>query len=234
MELEKTAPAVLSGAYERRRGYLSTTIVSMNYLAVTATLAIWGFSVRWETGLGQSPDDWQRVAIQVAWAGALSSILIGLWRFYAHYLDHAIIRLYPALYLCERVLLPIEVCTLIPPSGVQPISKTDIDAGVNYQDVHDKDFGGRGHPFIDCVGGITVVLFGFATAWLGTSSGLITFAWFGMPHLLGWLLVGNGIGLVFISVGYVRWRNCKHKWPVPKAPQSGEDPVPDMAHARRG
>jgi hypothetical protein len=79
MSLEESARAVLSGEYERRRGYLSNTITTWNRLAVTATFAIWGFFVRWEAVAKEHPD-WRLFATQVAWAGALSSIFIGLWR----------------------------------------------------------------------------------------------------------------------------------------------------------
>jgi len=222
IDIEKSAPIVLSGAFERRRGYLSNTVVSMSQLTVTATLAIWGFSVRWEAAFQQSPD-WKRVAIQVAWAGALSSIIIGLWRFYAHYLDHAIIGLYPALYLCERALLPTEVCTLKQPANVTQITKKNIIDGLDYTEVKDKDFGGRGHPFIDGISIFAIILFGFASVKLGLSSGLITFTGTSGVHTLGWLLGANFFGLCFIIGGYLWWRWRKHLWPVPKKETKSND-----------
>ena len=124
MSIEDAAKVVLSGEYSRRRGYLSRGHTTWDGFALTGTVAIWGLLVQWDTLTGERPDP-ALFSTQIAWASALSSLLLGGWRFYARNIDDAIINLYPAIYLCERALLPAEACTLTPPSGVTSISKED-------------------------------------------------------------------------------------------------------------
>lgn len=218
----EVARVVLSGASERRRGYLTTTITTWNQLAISGTIALWGFMLKWETVLGQGQSqDWELFAIQAAWAGALSSLLIGFWRYYAHFLDYGIVRLYPTLYICERALLPAQVCTLDPPNPdprkpLDVITRSDIAGAIDYREVHVKDFRGRGHGVIDAIGGACVVLFGVASVWLGVRSGRVTLLGTGTLHIIGWLLLfGNGMGLVLLVRGSLKFRNRPILWPVP-------------------
>lgn len=46
MGLEDSAKAILSGEYSRRRYHLDRVIVTSDGLALTGTLAIWGFLVK--------------------------------------------------------------------------------------------------------------------------------------------------------------------------------------------
>ena len=70
--------------------------------------------------------DWALFATETAWAGALSSIVIGVWRIYERQLHAAVIRLYPVIYLCERLALPAEVCMIHPPDKAKELSKSQI------------------------------------------------------------------------------------------------------------
>jgi hypothetical protein len=119
--------------------------------------------VRWET----INDHKILFVIQVAWTGALSSVLLGLWRLWAHHIDTAIVRLYPAIYLSERFLPPGEVCTIRPPNGTVPLSHDEINRGVEYQRVQNKDFGGRGHRMFDGIAASVIIAFALsACCWL--------------------------------------------------------------------
>jgi hypothetical protein len=210
----KAAQIILSGSYERRRGYLFAAITVMNQLAVTATLGIWVAILRLEHSTPV------QLAMEVGWAGSLTSILIGCWRYYAHFLDHAIVRQYPAMYLSERAILPPEVCTLRPPEGVSPITEKDIELGVAFEDVYEKAFGSRGHVALDFIAGGIVNLCAVASVLLGRASHTVTVAIGAKPHVIGYLLIGNLLGLVLVVAGHFRWRNAKHKWPVPTKPAS--------------
>lgn len=211
MDTVKSAQIILSGAYERRRGYLFAALTVMNQLVVTVTLGIWAAILR----LDHSTD--QQIATQVGWAGALASLLIGLWRYYAHFLDHGIVRLYPALYLSERAILPPQVCLLNPPQNVPPLTLEDIERGIRFQDVREKDFGSRGHIAVDTISAALIVLFGTASAMLGDAAQTVTITFGGTPHVIGYLLLCNLIGLVLVVVSHFRWQNAKHQWPVPNS-----------------
>jgi hypothetical protein len=214
MNLDEVAKAVLSGSYERRRGYITNQLTTWNQLAVMGTIAIWAFFVRWEALLGQPPDN-RLFATQVAWAGALSSLLIGLWRYSSRVLDNDIVRTYPAIYLSERLLLPQEICTISPPKGVQPLSFTAITNGIEYRKVQNKDFGGRGHAGVDWIGVVLIVVFTVVSMLVAPSVGAIALSC-DLREPVVFLLVANLVGLAFIAWGYLSWKGKSHDWPVPK------------------
>jgi hypothetical protein len=215
MSIDETARALMSGEHSRRRGYLTNVITSFNGLAIMGTLSIWAFFVKWELLLGDNPSP-EMFSTEVAWASSISSILIGLWRLYVRFLDGAIIQLYPAIYICERALIPEEICTMKSPNKIKSISRVKNYENLDWVTVCYKDFGGRGHHLIDSIAFFFVVLFGMISIIVAYKQKVITIDWFGSPHLIGWLLIGNLIGLLLILVSWLQWRKRQVKWPIPK------------------
>jgi len=220
--LEEVAKAVLSGAYERRRGYLTSQLTTWNQVAATSTIALWAFFVHWEALLGQHPDG-RLFATQVAWAGALSSLVIGLWRYWSRRVDNDLVRLYPAIYLSERLLLPPEVCTISPPTKTAPLTSTMIAGGIEYRPFPNKDFGGRGHGCLDWTGTVLIFLFAVSSVLVAASLGVITLPCVDPREPATFLLLGNLAGLALVAWGYFSWKEKTHDWPVPK--QNIEAPV---------
>ena len=215
MSIEDAAKVVLSGEHSRRRGYLSSIHTTWDGFALTGTLAIWAFLVQWDALRGQEPDH-ALFATQIAWASALSSLLLGFWRLYARHLDDSIISLYPVMYLCERALLPGEICTLKPPSGAELLSKADLGRGLAWVRVRNRDFGGRGHSVLDWIAGLLIVAFGAISVLTASWLRVITIAWLGLPHLVGWFLIGNAIGFTLVIGGWAWWRSRERDWPIPQ------------------
>lgn len=216
--IEDSAKVVLSGEYSRRRGYLTSVIAGLNGLAFVATLSIWSFFVHWDALIGEASSQ-KMFATQIAWAGSLSSLLIGLWQFYVRSLDSSIIQLYPAIYICERSLIPKEACSIKIrklSKKVKTLSKKNISDGVEWVTVHNKDFGGRGHRFLDWLAITFILAFGCISIGVAYHYKVITIVWLGTPDWIGLLLLGNFIGLIFIISGWLRWRNGRLKWPIPK------------------
>lgn len=169
------------------------------------------------------PPDLELFATQIAWASALSSILIGIWRVYAHYLYHAIVELYPAIYLHERALVPRELCTLKPPQDVTALDLGTAQGAIKYIKVRDKDFGSGGHGMFDLIAGIVIVAFGMISIGVGLFTKVITLLWPGRPHSIGYLLGANILGLASVIASYFIWRNCEHSWPIPDDGRSTSD-----------
>ncbi|MHC4243287.1 MAG: hypothetical protein ACYSU4_12850 [Planctomycetota bacterium] len=207
---------LLSGEYSRRRGYLTSVIAGLNGLVFVGTLSIWSLLLHWDTPLIEIGCK-KMFAIQIALAGSLSSILIGLWRFYVRFLDKSIIKLYPVIYMCERSLIPEETCTTItPPNDVKPLSKKNIDDGsIEWEPVKNEKFERRGHCFLDIFAIILILCFGFLSIGVAWYFKLITIFILGIPHSIGLLLIGNVIGIVFVLLGQKNWRKQEIKWPIP-------------------
>lgn len=218
MSIENTAKIMLSGEYSRRRGYLTSVIAGLNGIAFIATLSIWSFFVHWDTLIGDTSNQ-KMFATQIALAGSLSSVLIGLWRFYVRSLDSSIIQLYPAIYICERSLIPKEACTIKIrklSKKVKQLSKENISDGLEWITVYNKDFGRRDHCFLDCLAITFILGFGCISVGIAYHYKVITIVWLGTPDWIGLLLFGNFIGLIFIIFGWLRWRDGKVEWPIPK------------------
>lgn len=216
MSIEDSAKVILAGEQSRRRGYLTSVISNMDALAVTGTLAIWAFLVKWDILLAER-SSLVLFPTQIAWASALSSVLIGVWRFYVRFLDSSIIRLYPAIYMYELSLLPQEICTRKPPTKVQPLSKDNITYDkLDWVTVYNKNFGGRGHHIIDWIAVFFILIFGVISVGVAYTKEVITIGRFGSLHLIAFLLLGNIIGLSLIIIGWLRWKNREVKWPIPK------------------
>ena len=215
MNMKETSEIILSGEHSRRRGYLSNILVSLNALAVMSSLSIWGFLVRWDFLYGKM-ENHELFAIQVAWASGLSSIFLGLWRLYARSLDASIIRLYPAIYLCELEIIPAEISSIEPPRKVPVLTKDLISQGLDWEKVQNKDFRGRSHTEIDWIVVIFIFAFSVISVSVGYNLGVIGFALEGPPHLVGCLLICNAVGLSLVLVGWLRWRRKTVKWPIPR------------------
>ena len=179
------------------------------------SISIWGFFIRWDF-LCEKTQNYELFAIQVAWASALSSILLGLWRFYVRYLDTQIIKLYPAMYLCGLEIIPDEIPIIKHPENVSPLTKDKISKGIDWKDICNKDFSGRGHHFIDWMVVFFIVCFCVISLGVAYKFQIIRIALWGTPHLVGWLLVGNFVGLLLVFIGWLQWRGKKIKWPIPK------------------
>lgn len=116
---KNAAEVFLSGEHSRRRGYLINAINKWNGFAVMGTIAIWALLVKWDVLNGQNTD-YELFAIQIGWAGAVSSIFLGIWRLYVRYVDGSITRLYPAIYWCELTLnIPKELSSIRPPKCIE-------------------------------------------------------------------------------------------------------------------
>ena len=204
--LEESATVVVSGSYERRRGYLTAAMYTVNQVAVTTTVAIWAYLIRWDLILKQVQPDWALFATEAAWAGALSSIVVGVWRLYERQLDQEVVRLYPGIYLCERLVLPAEVCVVNPPKGVAALSKAAILDGFDFRDIPNTEHGGRGHNFEDLIGAISIVVFSIMSLGAGWKANVIALPRVGWPHQIGLMLIGNLVGLALIVTAYMRWR----------------------------
>jgi hypothetical protein len=216
MDMKETSKIILSGEYSRRRGYLTNVITTINILAITGTISIWAFFLKWDMLLENTQSSHKVFAIQLAWAGGLSSILLGLWRIYARFLDSAIIKLYPAMYLCEREIIPKEISIFKPPGKEPFLANNFVLQNVIWKDVRNKDFGSRGHQFVDWIAVILIVLFSVISLFSAYNFGIISFALRGRLHLVGWLLIGNVVGLLLVAIGWLQWRNKEVKWPIPK------------------
>jgi hypothetical protein len=46
--------------------------------------------------------------------------------------------------------------------------------------------------------------------------GIIGLALGGRPHLIGWLLIRNAIGLLLVGIGWCRWKKKAVNWPIRK------------------
>lgn len=213
MSIDDAAKAFLSGEYSRRRGYLSGFIYTWNGFALSGTIAIWGLLLNWGALVGQSAD-FELFATQVAWASALSSILLGFWRLYAHYLDDNIMKLYAVMYVCERTLLPPRLGTLSPPKALPALEREHLNAPLLWQEVHNSDFGGRAHGVLDWIAGGFVALFGAISLATALHLRVIRIT-LGAPHLIGWLLLGNIFGACLIWFAWRWWSRQKKAWPIP-------------------
>ncbi len=222
MPIEDTAKVVLSGEHSRRRGYLSSIHTTWDGLALTGTLAIWAFLVQWDT-LGGAQPDHELFATQIAWASALSSLLLGFWRLYARNIDDSIVSLYPVMYLCERAIVPSEACTFNPPAGKQTLSQNDLSHGLAWVKVRNRDFGGRGHSVLDWIAAVLIAGFAAINVFTGSQLRVIRIMWFGIPHLIGWLLLGNVVGLALVLWGWLWWRNRERNWPIPESRPANQD-----------
>jgi hypothetical protein len=210
----KHAQVVLSGGFERRRGYLSSMLYTLNQVTVTTVVAIWAFLIRWDAVTKPTGIDWELFAREAAWAGAIASLVIGIWRIFARELDAEIIRLYPALYLCERTLLPSEVCTIKPPRGVTELSEIGSDSQFEYRVIGNAAFGSRLHGFLDWLGVASIIGFGLLSVVPGLKSGAMVLTPFGPPHLISYMLAGNVAGVIGIVCAYSLWRRKTVRWPV--------------------
>lgn len=220
---QDAARILQSGEYSRRRGYLSKTITTWNQIAVSGTIAIWAFLIPWQVIVGENPDH-ILFTNQVALASALSAVLLGLWRFYVHYLDKSIIRLYPIMYLCERILSPVEACTLpTPKSKLVLLNKTTALSPLRWVDIQNSDFRERGHTVIDLFAAAFIFAFGLISVWTALHYKTASFVLFGKPNLIGYMLLFNITGLILVLMGWIRWRRCNLKWPVPDDPQVSEE-----------
>lgn len=215
---------LLSGEHSRRRGYLVTIITALNGLAVTGALTIWSTTIKWDLLYGQPPN-YMEFAIRLAWASSVSSVLLGLWRFYVHFLDSSIIRLYPAIYLLELGVLPAEVASIRPPKlpeNVIPLTNNNLPEKIKWYEVRNSDFGGRGHQFIDILVGIFIIAALVISLWVPHELSIISFAG-GKLHLIGWLMIGNIGGLIFVIVGWRIWEKKKVNWPIFDLKQSNNN-----------
>lgn len=214
MTMEETAKIILSGEYSNRRGYLTNVMTTLNALVVTAVLSLWAFFINWDYLYGKMQNH-QLFYIQIAWAGGLSSILLGLWRFYERVLDAEIVRLYPAIYLCEVEILPKELSSINPlPKNITRLTKDDLK-DIEWIEVQNKDFTGRGHGWLDWLAVILIFLLSSGNVLIGWGLNVTVFKWWGTPHKVTYLLICNVVGIVFVLVGWWWWRNKKVKWPVP-------------------
>ena len=125
------------------------------------------------------------------------------------------------MYLCERALVPGEICTLKPPTGVELVSKDDLGRELAWRKVRNRDFGGRGHSVLDWIAGLLIVAFGAVSVFTPLRLKVITITWLGIPHVVGWLLIGNTIGLALVIGGWIWWRNRERDWPIPQPRTQG-------------
>lgn len=216
MFMEETAKIILSGEYSHRRGYLTNVMTSLNALVVIATLSIWGFFINWDSLYGETQNH-QLFAITIAWASGLSSVLLGLWRFYERVLDAEIVKLYPAIYLCEAKILPKEISSINPlPKNITRLTGDVIPQDVEWINVRNKDFTGRGHGSLDWLAVILIFFFVIVNLATGFRLNVTEINLRGDLHLITYLLIFNTVGILLVLGGWWRWRNIKVKWPVPR------------------
>ena len=219
MSMKKASEIILSGEHSRRRGYLTNVMVSLNVLAVMGSISIWGFFISWDSLYGETQNH-EMFSVQLAWASGLSSIFLGLWRLYARSLDASIIRLYPAIYLCELEIIPNEISSIKPPKNVTPLTKDLISQDIDWKKVRNKDFGGRCHNVIDCIVVIFIFAFSVISVLVASNLAIIDFALGGRPHLVGGLLIGNAVGLSLVLIRWLQWRKKEVMWPIPKTDET--------------
>jgi hypothetical protein len=221
---------LLSGEHSRRRGYLVNIITALNGLAVTGTLAIWSTTIKWEL-LYTHPPNYIEFTTRLAWASGLSSFLLGLWRFYVHFLDSSIIRLYPAIYLLELGILPAEVASIKPPKlpeNVIQLTNVNLPEKIKWYEVENRDFGGRGHQFIDILVGLFIIASSVISLWVPHNLSIISFVG-AKFHLIGWLMFGNIAGILFVIVGWRKWEKKKVNWPILDLTQSNNSEAQPVA-----
>lgn len=212
--LDVSAAAVISGGYERRRGYLTAAAYTVSQVTAVTTVAIWGYLMRWDLILQQNQFDWGLFARQAAWAGALSSIVLAVWRIYARMFVAQIFRLYPGLYLCERLVLPPEVCTVNHPDPTAALSREDITQGFDFRDFTNKQLENRSDTLEDRAAVAAIVAFSVVSLAAGYKARLITFTPAWPPHEIGLMLLINLIGVLSIVRAYQQWCKKIVKWPV--------------------
>lgn len=217
MSLCEAAKTLMSGEYSRRRGYLTSVINSFNCVAITGTLSIWSFFVKWEPLLSGKNHSPELFSIEVAWASCITSLFIGLWRFYSRYLDGQILKLYPGIYISERKLLFPQICTIKTPASKQELVKETGENCICWEKVKYKEFGGRGHQWFDCISVVLIIAFAIVSISVALNLKVITISWLQSLHLIGFLLIGNIIGVVLIVVSWLIWKNQSLQWPVPNA-----------------
>jgi len=130
------------------------------------------------------------------------------------------------MYLCERILLPKELCTIKRPKSVEKeelLSKDNVHGELDWKKVRKKDFGGRGHSVIDWVAIIFIVFFGILSVGTAWKFEFITIVLSETLHPIRLLLIGNVVGFILVIVGWMWWRNKKYDWPIPKIVTQQED-----------
>lgn len=174
------AKALLSGQIPRRHIHLSQEIGHWDRYALVGTIAVWTLFLR------NNPSDWS-----VAWASGLSSILVGVWRFYARYLDDAIAETYPSIAHYESAL------QVMPDNSVlKKLMKKGLTSDSIREIVQAKLAGDRGHLPFDWLGLMLIPLMGIATVYSGDWGRLTCCGW--LPLHSYSLLLFNLVGVVLV------------------------------------
>ncbi len=222
MLIDDFVKTALSGEYSRRRGYLTNVLTGWNRLGLTGTLAIWAFVIDWQGAISSNPAAQELFATQIALAGTLCSILLGICCLYSFRIDAGIIRLYPLLYFSERCILPDQLHSIQPPkrqtSSIPPLTREVIIRDeIIFLPVKYRDFGLRGNGIYLLLCAILIFAFATISVTIGLTLQVIILSTSGTPHLIGLLLLGNALGLGFIGYGWYSWRKEELNWPTPNA-----------------
>lgn len=139
--------------------------------------------------------------------GALSAVLLGLWRLYTRHIDDHLANLYPDLLLCEGVLrLPYDRGT----SGylakaVPHVKELLTSSELSVQDrvkgiealVKEKHAGDRGHMWMDVLSLLIVIIITVFSVLAACDSGN-PFYWY--------YLSGNVFGIIFIVLAMTKFQ----------------------------
>ncbi len=104
-EIQAANARALLASTQQLRTHWSGVITSHLGIAITVNVALWAYFLKSYVEQSLGPKHLLIVS-------AISSLLLGLWRFYAHYLDNHLANLYPQLLLYEGILgVPPELGT---------------------------------------------------------------------------------------------------------------------------
>jgi len=227
MNGQDSARALLSGGLVQRRAYWNRLIATWDQIAIAGTLAVWAAVRPWEAMTAEE------LAIRVASAGAISSVLLAVWRWQARYTDNAIVGLNAATRLAEGELLPLDfLCTVKKPDiacARLAFSLDTVDSDATPIQVPNTAYGSRGHTLLDVFALLLTLLPGLAAWRLCVRAGSIT-----LDHALclrfpSFLLVVNALAVLWVGGCWLWWRQQTHPWPQAKntsAVPAGQGAVP--------
>lgn len=217
--MDNNASTMLSGGFERRRGYLTHCIFVINQLAVTSVIGIFGYVLKDNRVFEENRFDFIWLSTHIPLAGSLSSVIILIQRWYAYLLDDGIIRIYPAIYLCERLICHEKVCTVKSPVDSGFLNRQQIiDNNYVFIPIKNQEFGPRGHDHEDNLARSLICLFIIV-------SGFCVYQTFSVNdisrenHKLIFCMINLVVQfLAFIGIWKVRlkWSRKSVDWPIPK------------------
>jgi hypothetical protein len=207
MNEEQQNAGVLLQTLTALRIHWSTVITNHFGYIITASSLIWAYFLH-----SYFTDQFVRGdPLLILVPGAITAILIGVWRCYTHYIDNEIVELYPEIVRCELLLsVPPDqgiigyLCKHVPSLTRELAAENDVADKIDSikQAIKHKKIGYRGHLRFDILS--LVVILSFIV--IGCLKGLS-----GIDDLvLGLCAIGFATGIFFVILGiYIGQKDVK-------------------------